>query len=1250
MNIQKCPVNRSPEESANLFSVLSFWWLKDIFKKGSKRTLTLEDIYEPLKRNESERLGDLLEKITKEEVLGYAFGLILDIVVTVIVNHHVQLRSQEIGMQIRVACSSLVYRKILRLNKISLTLTTNGGQIINILSNDMSRFDLVSPYLHYVCIAPIQVIHNFVTTTLIMWTMVGNSVFIAIGCFLLISLPIHGYFPILSNRVRASIAILTDKRIQVMSEFINGIQVIKMYCWENLFSKFLMVTRIAEMKKIRLAAIIRALSLSMLVYTERIALFVFMVAYALMNGTLNPEHTYLLATFINILQLTLIMYTLQGLMLWNETKISFNRIQEFLMLEEVISTTETSWTRAKYKKRRYKNDLESCRIILKNEEPVINVEPIKPASIQLIRVSANWTSNKLPPTLCNVNLKVDSGQLCILFGQVGAGKTALLYVLLKELPLGAGSINILQNTKTKMESQTDLKQFFIDNPNIKISYASQEPWLFDGTIKENILFGREYDGKRYMDVTRVCALNKDFQQLPQGDMSFVGEKGVMLSGGQKARINLARAVYKQADIYLLDDPLSAVDAKVARHIFTKCISEYLRGTTRILATHQLQFLKSSDVIVALDQGFIKMKGSYSELAKNNDEFIKMITQIKMDQERSKLKEDSTEKHLGHIRDSIRRRGSIKSENSSIVESEYGDYKIGDMDELEELVPINNSPWKLHIKYLKYGANWLSLFAFIIITILSQIATSGSDYWASYWTNLEILRRVENQKTFIGRILNRFSKDIGALDELLPKPTLEVIQVAVISCGIIIMELIINYWTILPFIVLGTTAYFVKLLYVKTIQSIKCCEGISRSPIYCHVNSTVTGCTTIRSSGKETQDLLKQKFDHLQNKHTGSWYLLLTTSTVLGLIYDLLSCIFIAFICFCFILIKTDNILGGEVGLAISQSLIIIGMFQYGIKQSIEVFIQTASLDRIFQYTDLPKEKSLTNPAPPSWPSQGQVVLKNVYMRYNPNEPPVLKNLTVTIEAGWKVGIVGRTGAGKSSLISALFRLFSEGLDGEIIIDGIDTSTISLQNLRSRISIIPQEPILFAASLRYNLDPFNEYDDATLWNVLREVEFNDIGLNDQIIANGNNLSVGQKQLICLARSILRKNRIIVLDEATANIDSHTDELIQRTLRTKFADCTVLTIAHRLNTIIDSNRILVMDAGEIAEFGIPYELLHDKPNSVFAQMVNNTGRVMSKNLLQQAEMAYRRNSLQNSLKLSTSSFNVNDLSFHGNLEYI
>ncbi|XP_043679995.1 ATP-binding cassette sub-family C member 4-like isoform X1 [Vespula pensylvanica] len=1414
MDIQKCSVNKNPKESANIFSVLTFWWIKDIFLKGIRKTLTLDDIYDPLKSDESERLGNLLERewlyewkklqdfeyvlgkdgnkklnknikpslykaiwrifwrkyliisaflflhtvvlytlqpifqgyiinyfnislknskrITKEEGIFYALGLVINIIISVCIFHHAYFQSQEIGMQIRVACTSLIYKKILRLSKAALMQTTNAGQIINILSNDMNRFDIVSINLHYLWIAPIQL----VVVTYIMWAMIGVSTFFGIICLLLISFPVQGLFPILSKRLRANLAKLTDTRVQLMSEFITGIQMIKMYGWEKPFSKFVMKTRMAEMKKIRLSSFIKVLALSMLIYTERITLYFCMVSYALTNKTLSPEYTYVWTTFFNLLQLTMVLHFLQALISWNETTITINRIEEFLMLDEIISNNQTSLMIPKYEKKRGKNDIEHCTIILRREEPVIDVKPEKQPSIEMINMSANWVSSKLPPTLCNISMKVDPGQLCILLGQVGAGKTALLNTLLKELPLGAGTIKILQNLSTKMESQSNLEKYFTDNKNITISYASQEPWLFDGTIKENILFGQLYDNKKYIDVTRVCALNKDLQQLPQGDMTIVGERGIMLSGGQKARVNLARAVYKQADIYLLDDPLSAVDTKVAKHIFTKCIIQYLHDKTRILATHQLQFIKSADVIVALDHGTVKLKGSYNELIKNNDEFLKMVTRIRIDKERNDPKD--TEKFFDRNRDSIRSRASIMSQNSSIMEFEYGDYESADTSEQDELFETGNIPWKLYVKYFRFGGSWLTLITFLILSIITQISVNGTDYWVSYWTNLEVIRSSKNRTLIInkrneyqhtinntilssflsvdnlglltttsaiyvytisificvilvimrsiffmeicviasrkihdasfnnllqtnmrffhmnpsGRILNRFSKDIGAIDELLPKPMIEVIQIFLVTCGIIIMELIVNYWTIIPLIILGICAYFIKIVYIKTVQSIKRYEGICRSPIFCHINATLNGLATIRSSGKTTQDMLQKKFDYLQDKHTGTWYLLLATSTLLGLVFDLLICLFVAFICFYFILVHTDNILGGDVGLAISQALIIIGMLQYGIKQTVEVIIQMTSVERIFQYMNLPKEKSLTvaNSLPPTWPSQGQLVLKNVSMRYSPNEPYVLKNLTVTIEAGWKVGIVGRTGAGKSSLISALFRLFSDGLEGQIIIDEKDTSTIDLRELRSRISIIPQEPILFAASLRYNLDPFNQYDDAHLWDILREVEFTDIGLNDQIIANGNNLSIGQKQMICLARSMLRKNRIIVLDEATANIDSQTDELIQRTIRTKFADYTVLTIAHRLNTIIDSTRILVMDAGEIAEFGHPYELLRDKPNGLFAQMVKNTGRVMSKNLLRQAEMAYRGDSVENDLRSSGNISTETDLTFYTNQEYI
>ncbi|XP_029676431.1 probable multidrug resistance-associated protein lethal(2)03659 [Formica exsecta] len=308
--------------------------------------------------------------------------------------------------------------------------------------------------------------------------------------------------------------------------------------------------------------------------------------------------------------------------------------------------------------------------------------------------------------------------------------------------------------------------------------------------------------------------------------------------------------------------------------------------------------------------------------------------------------------------------------------------------------------------------------------------------------------------------------------------------------------------------------------------------------------------------------------------------------------------------------------------------------QYGVKQIAETFSLMTAVERILQYTNLPAESAVTSddPPPPTWPAQGQLTFKDVSMKYDKNDPFILKNLNFSIEPGWKIGVVGRTGAGKSSLISALFRLFDEGLKGEIIIDGRVTSMVGLRELRSKISIIPQEPVLFSESLRYNLDPFNQYDDVKLWEVLRLVELNEVALDHNVLYGGHNFSVGQRQLICLARAILRNNRLLVLDEATANIDSHTDALIQDTIRRNFKECTVITIAHRLNTVIDSNRIIVMENGCIVEFGSPYELLH-KPDGYFKQMVEKTDKQMAQNLLEQAKKAYQKNDDNRNLNLST-----------------
>ncbi|KYN31565.1 hypothetical protein ALC56_14063 [Trachymyrmex septentrionalis] len=437
-------------------------------------------------------------------------------------------------------------------------------------------------------------------------------------------------------------------------------------------------------------------------------------------------------------------------------------------------------------------------------------------------------------------------------------------------------------------------------------------------------------------------------------------------------------------------------------------------------------------------------------------------------------------------------------------------------------------------------------------------------------------------------------------------------------------------------------FFATKSYMKIGQDLKCLEGVSnffeyvfaflvKSPIFSYVNATLNGLPTIRSSGIEIEKLMRKRFDELQDRHSGTWYLFLTCVTAFAVVADLVMCLFLA--CICFSLIPVNET--AKAGLAISQSLILIVCLQYTIKQFSESVSLMTSVERILQYTNLPKEEPITsdNPPSPTWPSQGQLLLKDVNMKYHMNDPPVLKNLNVSIEPGWKVGVVGRTGAGKSSLISALFRLFNEGLEGEIKTDGRDTSSAGLNDLRCKISIISQEPVLFSESLRYNLDPFNQYDDLKLWEVLRQVELNDVTLDyDYIFSGDHNFSVGQRQFICLARAILRNNRLLVLDEATANIDSHTDVLIQDTIRSSFKECTVITIAHRLNTIIDSNRIIVMENGFIVEFGCPYELLHDKPSGYFSQKVEKTGNQMAQSLLEQAKKACEKNNDHCELNLS------------------
>ncbi|CAG2101235.1 unnamed protein product [Medioppia subpectinata] len=567
--------------------------------------------------------------------------------------------------------------------------------------------------------------------------------------------------------------------------------------------------------------------------------------------------------------------------------------------------------------------------------------------------------------------------------------SSLLMTILKELPLLSGSIETVGS----------------------ISYVCQESWSFNTSVRNNILFGAEYNESRYKRVVEVCALERDFDRFPFGDKTLVGERGVQLSGGQKARITLARALYRNSDIILMDDPLSAVDASVAEHIFNKCIVDYLCDKIRILVTHQIQFIrKATQILVLNDEGKCLGLGSYDELQSRGLDFMSILS----DQEK-------------------------------------------EADEMEGVDRENS----------------------------------------------------DNKVTF-----SQHSDD----NQIKSKRTL------------------------------------------------------------------VTESLTIRNLG------------------------------------------------------------AGEAGLALSSALMLTGMTAWGAHQSAEMENQMTSVERIIQYSKLPQEAALTaqdsHKPPPNWPQKGQIELKDMSLCYEGSDKPVLKNLNCVIKSGEKVGIVGRTGAGKSSIISALFRMVEP--KGEIVMDGINTGSIGLHDLRSKISIIPQDPVVFTGSVRKNLDPFGEYSDQRIWSALDSVQLKGaVGdlpgqLDGQLAEGGANLSVGQRQLVCLARAILRHNRVLVLDEATANVDHQTDALIQTTIlldeatanvdhqtdaliqttiRHKFSDCTVLTIAHRLNTIMDSDRVLVLDAGEIVEFDEPFVLL--QRNGQLYDMCRKTGEHMFNHLLNMAK---------------------------------
>lgn len=1293
--------NPNPILRVNPISKLFFWWLNPLFKTGYKRRLEVDDMYNVCEQDSSDNLGDRLEREWKKEMqkkeaggnpsllkclirmfgvkycllgmivfieegtkiaqpllLGqliryftpnstmcsteaymYAMGVSLCAVVLAVFHHPYFFGVQRIGMQLRVACCSLLYRKTLRLSNRALGQTTTG-QIVNLMSNDVNRFDTAAIFLHYLWVGPAQAI----PVLIILWHELGPSAMAGFGVLLLL-VPVQSWMGKLFSKFRHKTAIHTDERVKVMNEIISGMRVIKMYCWEKPFGQLVKKIRNQEVKRVKSSSYVRGLILGPFFVSAKLIVFLTFVTYVMVGGQLTAEKVFVTVTLYQAIRLSMTLFIPFAVQFGSETVVTINRLKTFLLLDELKSDSHLE--------RDITTQTGDCHVSINN-------------------VTAKWDQASNQATLSNITAHVEPGKLLAVIGPVGAGKSSLLMSVLGEIPLEDGSVKV----------------------DGKISYVSQQPWVFSASLRQNIVFGNSYNANRYNKILKACALNKDIDTMPDGDSTLIGDRGVSLSGGQRARISLARALYMDADIYLLDDPLSAVDASVGRHLFERVVQGVLKNKPRILVTHQLQFLKEADEILILKDGKCLGQGTFDQMSTSGIDFSNLLKRDKED--------DIGDDALFQIQESAINFNSDKNDIGSMLSltsigTEFQPDPI-QLPEQEER-KVGTVGWKVYFKYFKNGSGPFKWLILLFLNLATQGFYVMSDWWLAIWSNQEeekhaaILKdhqlrfqgnNVTNitipevdtheniyiytgiiaavfifglfralmffkvavdasmnmhNKMFnsilrspmsffdlnpVGRILNRFSKDTGHMDDLLPITMFDFIQCFLLIVGIVLVVGIVMPWVFLPLIPVGVMFVIVRRYYIRTSRHIKRLEGTTRSPVFSHLSASLQGLHTIRAFG--VQDKFKEEFDNHQNLHTEAWFLFLATSRWFAIRLDWMCVIFVTAVAMLCVALS-DTLDAGRVGLSMTYAMTLMGMFQWAVRQSTEVENQMISVERVLDYSKLPSEAALTSDKehrpPDDWPSKGKITGDNVCLRYSHTGPLVLKNIEFCIESKEKIGIVGRTGAGKSSLIASLFRLTEP--NGTISIDDINILQIGLHELRNQISIIPQDPVLFTGSLRKNLDPFEEHLDSSLWSALVEVQLKSAiedlpsQLETEMSEGGINFSVGQRQLICLARAILRQNKILMIDEATANVDHRTDELIQKTIREKFKYCTVLTIAHRLNTIMDSDRVMVLDDGHIVEFDHPFTLLNCE-DSYFSKMVQQTGASEAEHLLSIAKDSY------------------------------
>ncbi|KAI9689553.1 MAG: hypothetical protein M1822_010204 [Bathelium mastoideum] len=1349
-----------PYEYANVFSVLTFGWMTPMMRYGYKQFLTEDDLWNLRKADSTQEATDAFELAWNKELkkrhpslwitLFRAFGgpyfggacfktvgdilnfvqpqllrLLISFVAsystedpqpairgaaialamfavsvcqTACVHQYFQ-RAFETGMRIRASLIATTYSKAMRLSNEGRA-AKSTGDIVNYMAVDTQRLQDLSQYGQMLWSAPFQI----VLCMLSLYQLLGWSMLAGVGAMIAM-VPINGVIARIMKTLQKEQMANKDSRTRLMTEILNNMKSIKLYAWTTAFiNKLTHIRNDLELRTLRKIGAAQAFANFTWSTTPfLVSVSTFAVYVLTTDKPLTTEIVFPALTLFNLLNFPLAVLPIVITSII-EASVAVGRLTSYFTAEELQS------------------------------DAVVQEEPVKGLGEESVTIrdgTFTWNKEEKHNTLEDINFAAHKGELSCIVGRVGEGKSSFLGCMLGDLWKYKGEVVVRG----------------------AISYVAQSPWVMNASVRENIVFGHRWDPHFYEKTIKACALVEDFSSLPDGDETQVGERGISLSGGQKARLTLARAVYARSDIYLLDDVLSAVDQHVGRHIIDNVLGSkgLLASKTRILATNSIPVLIEANYVVLLREGRIIERGTYQQLMAMKGEIANLIKSASNEQSGEDESKDSgattassgsdesvtvwgtgpnsEEEEPDEMQDgmpqlapirpgggparkssgmTLRRAStaSFRGPRGKLMDEETGPSEgVAKTKQSKEFVEQGKVKWDVYGQYAK-TSNLGAVAVYLFMLVAAQTAQIGGSVWLKHWSEVnaeygsnpqvgkyigiyfafgfgsaglvvfqtlilwifcsievraiairekpvpipvlassicksvrvdvgsytnatwlvQASRKLHERMAFAifrspmrffettpaGRILNRFSSDIYKVDEVLAR-TFNMLFVntarAAFTLGVISTSTPIFVCLIIP---LGGLYLYIQRYYLRTSRELKRLDSTTRSPIYAQFQESLSGISTIRAYRQQKR--FAQDNQWRVDANLRAYYPSTTANRWLAVRLEFIgSVIILTSAGLAIVAVSTGGgPSAGLVGLAMSYALQITQSLNWIVRQTVEVETNIVSVERVLEYARLPSEapEVISKNRPPiSWPAHGAVRFDQYSTRYRPELDLVLKNISLDIKPREKIGVVGRTGAGKSSLTLALFRII-EPAEGTIKIDDLDTTKIGLWDLRRRLAIIPQDALLFEGSVRDNLDPGHVHDDTELWSVLEHARLKDYiarmpaKLDARVNEGGSNLSQGQRQLISLARALLTPSNILVLDEATAAVDVQTDALLQQTLRSsQFRNRTIITIAHRVNTILDSDRVLVLDKGQVREFDTPDRLIQSR--GLFWELVRESG---------------------------------------------